>query len=136
MILADTSVLIASVRDRTGVRARKLLDFAADREIVIARFTELELLAGARDETDWRRLKDYLARVRQLDPSAETWREAARIYFDLRREGRTVRSIIDCCIAQIAIEHGAPLIHDDRDFEVIATLRPLDLLCLPAIDRG
>ncbi|MFO1103088.1 MAG: hypothetical protein U1E20_09320 [Methylocystis sp.] len=59
MILADTSVLIASVRDRTGARARELLEFAGDREIVVARFTdELDednsiegLLAGRGDET-------------------------------------------------------------------------------------
>jgi predicted nucleic acid-binding protein len=53
------------------------------------------------------------------------WSDAARIFFDLRRRGRTVRSSIDCCIAQIAIENDVLLLHRDRDFEVIAELRPL-----------
>jgi predicted nucleic acid-binding protein len=131
MILVDASVLVAAMRDRTGVHARKLLDFAGDEEIVICRFTELELLAGARDESEWRSLKSYFAAVEVRDPLPTTWNDAARIYFDLRRDGRTIRSIIDCCIAQIAMDEGATLVHDDRDFDAIATARPLKLHRLP-----
>jgi predicted nucleic acid-binding protein len=50
---------------------------------------------------------------------------AARTYYDLRRLGRTVRSAIDCCIAQAAIDHQALLLHRDRDFDTIAQIRPL-----------
>ena len=46
--------------------------------------------------------------------------KAARLYFDLRRRGRTVHSPIDCCIAQLAIDHGVLLLHRDRDFTTIA----------------
>jgi predicted nucleic acid-binding protein len=60
-----------------------------------------------------------------LDPTTQSWNGAARIYFDLRRTGRTIRKIIDCCIAQIPIEHDLTLLHNDRDFETIATVRPL-----------
>jgi len=41
----------------------------------------------------------------------------------LRRAGKTVRSPIDCCIAQLALENQLMLVHNDRDFEVIAELR-------------
>ena len=58
-------------------------------------------------------------------PGRFTWRDAARIHFDLRRRGRTVRSAIDCCIAQLAIENNLRLLHRDRDFETIAEIRPL-----------
>jgi hypothetical protein len=34
-------------------------------------------------------------------------------------------SPIDCCIAQIALDHAIVLLHRDRDFETIATIRPL-----------
>ncbi len=53
------------------------------------------------------------------------WEDAARIYFDLRRLGRTVRSPIDCCIAQVAIHHDVLLAHRNKDFETIAGIRPL-----------
>jgi predicted nucleic acid-binding protein len=125
MILIDTSVLIEAIRDRKGTVAKALLDFAGEQEIVISRFTELEFLMGARSEADWRRLVRYIADRTVLEPTRSTWSDAARIYFDLRRAGTTVRSSIDCCIAQIALERSLTIVHNDRDFEAIATVRPL-----------
>jgi hypothetical protein len=45
------------------------------------------------------------------------------------RKGLTVRSPIDCCIAQAALENNLLLIHNDRDFETIAQVRLLQHLC-------
>jgi predicted nucleic acid-binding protein len=42
-----------------------------------------------------------------------------------RQRGKTVRSPIDCCIAQVAIDHDTLLLHRDRDFETITEIRPL-----------
>ncbi|CCH92663.1 hypothetical protein MICCA_2460012 [Microcystis aeruginosa PCC 9432] len=53
---------------------------------------------------------------------------ASPIYYDLRRQGLTVRSPIDCCIAQAALENDLLLIHNDRDFETIAQVRSLQNL--------
>ena len=94
-------------------------------DVVLTPFTELELLQGCRNEEEWALLAAYLETQEYLAPKRETWAAAARIYFDLRRLGKTVRSPIDCCIAQIAIERVVLLIHRDRDFEVIAEIRPL-----------
>lgn len=71
-------------------------------------------------------LEDYLASQFYLEASTGTWQEAARIYFDLGRKGITVSSPVDCCIAQIALESGASLLHCDQDFERIAKVRKLD----------
>jgi predicted nucleic acid-binding protein len=60
--------------------------------------------------------EEYLAGQIYLDMVAEDWHNAARIFYDLRRQGLTVRGTIDCCIAQIAIAHQATLVHNDRDF--------------------
>jgi predicted nucleic acid-binding protein len=83
------------------------------------------LLQGARDEREWTLLREYLASQNYLECSQESWPAAARIFFDLRRVGKTVRSPVDCCIAQIAMEHDVLLLHRDRDFEIIATIKPL-----------
>jgi len=125
MILVDTSVWVDLLRDRTG-RVRTALERALHGDdAVLARFHQLELLQGARDEREWTLLRDYLDAQVYLECQPESWIEAARIYFELRRRGRTVRSPIDCCIAQIAIEHDVVLLHRDRDFETIADVRPL-----------
>jgi predicted nucleic acid-binding protein len=94
-------------------------------EAVLTRFHQLELLQGARDEREWSLLQGYLDAQDYLECSVESWTDAARIYFELRRAGKTVRSPIDCCIAQIAIDHDVLLLHRDRDFEIISGLRPL-----------
>ncbi|MGQ0672017.1 MAG: type II toxin-antitoxin system VapC family toxin [Hyphomicrobium sp.] len=134
MILIETSVLVSVLRDRSGGKAQQLLDLAGDREIVISRFSELELLVGAKDDADWQKLTEYLGERRLLQPESTTWRGAARIYYELRRQGQTIRSIVDCCIAQIALEHDVPLVHEDRDFEVISTARPLKQLRLSGLE--
>jgi predicted nucleic acid-binding protein len=125
MILVDTSVWVDVLRDR-GAARRAALDTALnDDDAVLTRFQELELLQGARDEREWTLLREYLDVQEYLAAGNDTWANAARIYFDLRRQGKTVRSPVDCCIAQIAIDHGVLLLHRDRDFEVIAEVRPL-----------
>src|SRR5262245_19837343 len=125
MMLIDTTVLVDVLRDASGNNAERLLTVVGEEEIAFARFTELEVLMGARDEADWDAVQRYLTSKSLLDPSAECWGSSARIYFELRRMGRTVRSIVDCCIAQIAIERDLTLLHNDRDFETISTVRPL-----------
>lgn len=130
MILIDASVLIDVLRDKRGSGAAALLDLAGDREIVLSRFSELELLMGAIDDTEWKTLAAYVANRTMLEPSPLSWQNSARIYFDLRRQGKTVRSTVDCCIAQLALERNILLLHNDRDFDAIATVRPLKHLRL------
>lgn len=54
--------------------------------------------------------------------------KSARIFYDLRCKGLTVRSTIDCCIAQLAISYNLILIHDDKDFETIKEVRDLQTI--------
>jgi predicted nucleic acid-binding protein len=37
-----------------------------------------------------------------------------------RRQGKTVRKLIDCLIAAVAIEAGCEVLHADADFNVLA----------------
>jgi predicted nucleic acid-binding protein len=126
MILVDTSVWIDVLRDKTGDVVRSFKSRVGDEVIVFCRFIQLELLQGAKDEHEWSRLDEYLSAQYYLEASEKTWRNAARIYFELRKSGTTVRSPIDCCIACVAMESQAMLLHRDRDFESIAKITPLD----------
>lgn len=51
---------------------------------------------------------------------------AAEIYGQGRRRGITIRSSLDCLIAAIAIDHGVPVWHRDRDFDSIARYTALE----------
>ena len=77
-------------------------------------------------------LKNYLSSQRFFHPidPVESYAEAARIYFLCRKKGITIRSTIDCLIAQICIEHELDLLHDDRDFDAMAEI--VGLKCVTA----
>ncbi len=125
MLLIDTSVWISVFRDRSGQIGKQLKTLIAEREILLSRFTQLELLQGSLNEKEWTLLSTYLETQDYVELTSHSWQAAARIYYDLRRQGLTVRSPIDCCIAQSALENDLLLIHNDRDFETIAQVRSL-----------
>ena len=62
--------------------------------------------------------------------SHDSYIKAADLYRICRVKGLTIRSTIDLLIAQTAIEHNAELIHNDRDFEAIASASSLKLYSL------
>lgn len=125
MILVDTSVWIEIFKDKTGRVTKAFEERIGPEYYVLSRFNQLELLMGAGDQKEWELLEDYLSTQYYLEATENTWREAARIYFELRRKGFTINSPVDCCIVQIALEHDAFLLHRDADFEKISRVRPL-----------
>ncbi len=126
MILIDSSIWIHVLRKNTPENyTTRLQQAIGSRDIVLTRFQQLELLQGCSSEKEWTKLTEYLEVQDYLETLATTWQSAARIFYELRKKGLTVRSPIDCCIAQIAIEQEVLLIHDDRDFDVIGKYFPL-----------
>ncbi len=125
MVLIDTSIWINVFADKQGDYSRRLYEEVAGRDIVLTRFQQLELLQGSRNEKEWGQLSEYLEGQDYLESATTTWQAAARLYYSLRKNGMTIRSPIDCCIAQIAIERRVLLIHNDRDFTVIGKHFPL-----------
>jgi predicted nucleic acid-binding protein len=128
MLLIDTSVWISVFRSRGDQVRQQLETLIANREILLTRFTQLELLQGSLNEQEWTILSTYLEVQDYVELTPSSWQATARIYYDLRRQGLTVRSPIDCCIAQAALENDLLLIHNDRDFETIAQVRSLQNL--------
>jgi predicted nucleic acid-binding protein len=131
MIAVDTSVLIDFLRGETTLGAERLAELEADEvPFFIPLVCYQEVLQGARTEREWKLLAEYLETQRLLVPQdpLSLHREAARIFFDGRRRGVTVRSTVDCLIAAQALQAKATLLHNDDDFERIAALRPLKTL--------
>jgi len=124
----DTSVLVDYFRGKetpaTALLDRLELD---DIPLGVPDICCQELLQGARDEREWGMLKDYLLSQFLLRPAdaVATHVEAARIFFDARRKGVTLRGPVDCYIAALVLEGNHTLLHDDEDFERIKSVRPL-----------
>jgi predicted nucleic acid-binding protein len=131
VIVVDTSVLIGFFRGHSSpaiTRLESLIEQGVP--IAIPGICCQEILQGAKNEKEWRLLDEYLGSQDLLfpsDPRTTHW-EAARIYYDCRRKGLTIRSSIDCLIAQLVLESDAALLHDDGDYEDIQQVRPLKTL--------
>ena len=123
MILVDTTVLIDFLKGTENLKTElfeKIINH--DYPYGIASYTYQELLQGARDETEYKKLKDYFStqRIYFLPEVVETYEKAASVFFLLRRQGITVRSSIDVLIALTAIENNLLLLHNDKDYDVMA----------------
>ena len=121
MLLIDTSIWIEVLRDKSRVKATQLKKIIAGRDYYLPIFSKMELLQGCKNEVEWAKMSSYLANQNYLKPNYESiWENSARLYFELRRKGITIRSNIDCAISIIAIENNLTLYHYDRDFEAIS----------------
>ncbi len=127
MTLVDTSVWIDFLRgkDTPPVQRLKAL-LRADAPICLTPEILQEILQGSRDAAQFEKYLRYFTTQPILTPGEpiQTAIAAARIYFDCRRRGVTLRSSNDCLIAQQALEHAAVLLHDDTDFAHIAEVVP------------
>lgn len=80
-----------------------------------------EILQGLKTEKDFNEKKRVLLSFNIVkDNHLQLSIAAAKLYFDLRKKGLTIRKSTDCLIAQTAIENNLLLVHNDNDFEKIA----------------
>jgi len=119
VVLIDTSAWIEFLRD-TGSSACRQVDELLDREIAICDPIRMEVLAGARDEANLLALRRLLARAVILPMRPTDYEDAAALFRGCRRQGATVRKLIDCLIAAVAIRTGTPILHHDTDFQTLA----------------
>lgn len=119
MVLIDTSAWVEFLRD-TGSRVCLLVDELLSGDIATCDAVRMEVFAGARNEFHLRDLRRLLARAVILPTRPTHYEEAASLYRHCRRQGETVRKLIDCLIASVAIDESIPILHRDVDFEVLA----------------
>lgn len=122
MFLVDTSVWVAYFRGQHTKSSEYFMQILDEKHSFgISPIIYQEILQGAATAKDFKKLDQYLSTQRFFYPadSLQFHREAAHILFTCRTKGFTIRSTIDCLIAQTAIEHELVLLHDDKDFEHI-----------------
>lgn len=125
--LVDSSAWIEYLRG-TGspahLEVRRLLHEEPG-SVAITEPIVMELLAGATDDRALARLETLTGGLRLLAVSASVdYRDAALVYRTVRARGGTVRKLIDCLIAVVALRTGATLVHRDRDFDVLDAALP------------
>jgi predicted nucleic acid-binding protein len=126
-MLVDSSVWIAYLRGDNLLEVELLTNALEQADSVwLAPPILQEVLQGA-DTPDrfirWDRVLGELPMVIAPD-NREAARSAAHLYARCRWAGVTPRSANDCLIATHAIIGGMPLLHRDRDFDLIAGVEP------------
>lgn len=126
MILIDTSAWVEFLR-ATGSPACERVDALLDSRIATCDPVRMEVLAGARDEQHVNDLRRLLARASVAPTGSGDYENAAVLYRTCRRNGATVRKLIDCLIAAVAIRAHVPILHADADFDTLARYTPLQV---------
>lgn len=125
MILVDTSAWVEFLRDGAVDVADAVEQILQDDRAATTGPVVMEVLAGARSAQHLRQLQGLLARATLLPSAPEDFTDAALMYRMCRINGRTIRSMVDCLIAAVAVRADVAVLHADRDFDMLETHTPL-----------
>jgi hypothetical protein len=133
MTVVDTSVWIDLFAGRDTPQVTFLESLIERKEdICICGVILTEVLQGIRDEKEYSDTESMLANLPFLSMSREMFLLAATIYRALRARGLTIRNSVDCMIAAVCIENEIRLLHNDRDFDLVAAHSELEVVDISA----
>ena len=100
----------------------------ANEDVCVCGVILTEVLQGIRDDKEYGHTLTAFGTFIHLPMTEMTFIRAAELYRTLRRRGLTIRNAVDCMIAAVALEHDVALLHNDRDFDAIASLGKLAIV--------
>lgn len=126
MILVDSSVWIDYFNGKRSWQTDLLDHMLSNVPIIMGDLILTEVLQGFKSDKDYDTAKSHLNKLpfRQMG-GYNVAIQSAQNYRQLRKTGVTVRKTIDIIIATFCIIEGLTLLHDDRDFDPIASHFPL-----------
>ena len=128
MVIVDTSIWIDFLRGRDtpgSIHLEQLLDNEID--LFTTGIIVQEILTGIKEKRTRNSVKKDLEGFITVMPSLGTHAQAAEIFDGCRKKGQTIRSIVDCLVAALAIEYDLYVLQSDRDYHGIAQVFPLKL---------
>jgi len=123
IVLVDTSVWVDFFNGEESIEAKTLAHLIEDRQpVATCGVVVAEFFQGLRKQRSLVELRRYFLELDYLKPrEPDSYLAAADLFRALREKGVTIRSTIDCLIAQMASENGALLLAKDRDMKQILT---------------
>ena len=123
MYLVDSSIWIDAINNALSPAALFLKSLPLG-SCALMPLIYTEVLQGAKNQKTFNTYQFYLSpqKFYYLKNPQESYAQAALIYFKCRKKGITVRSTVDCLIAQCAIENDVILLHNDQDFVKMASV--------------
>lgn len=124
LVLADTSVWVHFLRGSGIHFQERIVPLIMTDKLVTTPIIIMEILRGAKSQREYDKLSKDLAALRCFDVSAKVWERASKLGYTLRHKGLNA-PLTDTLIAAVAQEYNACLLHDDRHFEMIASISTL-----------
>ncbi len=126
--LVDTSAWIFSFkREEKGTRAPLLKDEIEKGNVATIEIIILELLTGAKNKEEFKKLKERLESLIVLEMTNTMWVKSYKNGFELKKRGITIPAI-DIIIATLAKENNFILLHHDNHFELIKNVISINTL--------
>ena len=121
MIVVDTSVWIDYFNGVPTPQAGLLDALLSERVLAVGDLILAELLQGFTTELDAKRALSLLDPLEFLEMAGrDVAIQSAANYRGLRRRGVTVRKTMDMLIGTYCLMHDHEILHNDRDFDVLA----------------
>jgi predicted nucleic acid-binding protein len=132
-ILVDTSVWVDFFNGHPSPQAETLAHLIREEaDVVTCGLIVSEVLQGLRQTKSRTSIERHFREMDWLSPTEpDTYIEAAALFRRLRARGITIRSTIDCVIANLAAHHEALILTKDRDLTLIVESKLLALRSLP-----
>jgi predicted nucleic acid-binding protein len=125
VIVVDTSVWVAALRDAAGAPAKVLHQLIDADDVGLAVPVRIELLSGA-SRTDRPRLRRALSALPLLLPTDDTWATIDRWVSRAGDYGERF-GVGDLLIGALAVENGALMWSLDADFTRMEKLKLIEL---------
>ena len=129
MIVVDSSVWIAYFKNQPRQFAElftEIIDSGDD--IVIIPIILSEILSGFKSDLDFNKALKVMELIPIIPVSNKDHIEAAKLFRHLRKNGLTIRGVVDCLIAHMCINTQSMLLTVDKDFTQIAKHSSLKLV--------
>ncbi len=128
MILVDTSVWIDYFNGIKNKQTESLDRILSEQSVLMGDIILTEILQGFDSDNEFRLAKQALDPLDcvHLGGKSPAIKAASNFRF-LRSKGVTIRKTVDMLIGSWCIEHEVELLHNDKDFDQIATLLPLQI---------
>ena len=126
MVIIDTSVWIDFLQGRETKEVEELESLLSEeKDVFITGIIVQEILTGIKAKKDRTKVRKELDHFIAINPTLETHIQAAEIFDACKKKGFTIRSVIDCLIAALAIEYDLTLLEKDKDYSYISKVVPL-----------
>jgi len=128
VILVDTGVWIDYFNGVENKQTESLDRILSDQTVLVGDIILTEILQGFDSDKEFRLAKQALEPLDCVHLGGKSLAiKAASNFRFLRSKGVTIRKTVDMLIGSWCIEHEVNLLHNDKDFDQIATQLPLKI---------